>query len=427
MNKTVVRCALVVFLLASLMSCKKSEPTAAELPVDTSVVLVDTNWIYQTQFDVPWPGLANSPWPMILHDPQHTGRSPYRGPQEGKVEWLFDAGYYVYSSPVIDLDGSVYFGVMLRKYFYGITPSGSQKWRSLGGGADGSPLIANDGSIYIFGSGALQPNTALLSYDRNGNLNWEYVVGPQTSLCSPVISRDGDIIYLAAKYLHAIRRDGTLYWKQLPFDSAGQGYQGYCYSAAMSPDGSTLYVPAFQGLYAVDTSGTVKWKFGGDAASNPAVDNDGNIYFGQSSGHLYSLNPSGTIRWMLSDIDWGPMDPGPVIGRDGTIYITGRALYAVDYAGKLKWKYRFPKLNSQCTPAIDSAGTIYLGRNTYRTVADSINFLAVNANGTLKFELSMRSPDGSVPDIDSRPAIGADGRIYVGSDQPRGFHVYKIK
>jgi len=63
--------------------------------------------------DVPWPGLANSPWPMFLHDPQHTGRSPYRGPQEGKVEWLFDAGIWVYSSPVIDLDGSIYFGVLL--------------------------------------------------------------------------------------------------------------------------------------------------------------------------------------------------------------------------------------------------------------------------------------------------------------------------
>jgi outer membrane protein assembly factor BamB len=423
MNNILIRWAFTVFLLAPLMSCKKSEPTAAELPVDTNVVLVDTNWIYHTQVDVPWPGLANSPWPMFLHDPQHTGRSPYRGPQEGKVDWLFDAGFTVYSSPAIDLDGSIYFGTLLYNYFYSITPSGSQKWRSLGGGGEGSPLIASDGSIYIIGGSALQPKTALLSYDRNGNINWEYVVG-QSSYSAPVISRDGEIVYLAATYLYAIRRNGTLYWQQRPSDSADGGY---LYSPAMSPDGSTLYVPGFKALYAVDTSGTLKWKFGGDAPSNPAVDNDGNVYFGESWGHLYSLNPSGTIRWMRSDIDWGPMDPGPVIGRDGTIYITGRALYAVDYAGKLKWKFRFPNLNSQCVPAIDSAGTIYVGRSTYRTVADSINFLAVNANGTLKFELSMRSPDGSVPDIDSKPAIGADGRIYVGSDRPRGFHVYKIK
>lgn len=34
----------------------------------------------QQQVDIPWQTLADSPWPMIKHDPQLTGRSPYKGP-----------------------------------------------------------------------------------------------------------------------------------------------------------------------------------------------------------------------------------------------------------------------------------------------------------------------------------------------------------
>lgn len=406
-------------VLAQLMSCKDSEPPVGSDPPE---VPADTNWVTHLQVDIAWPGLASSPWPMFLHDPQHTGRSAYRGPQEGRVEWMFNAGFTVYSSPAIDFDGTIYFACF-NEYFFGVTSSGIEKWRSWGGGGDGSPLIASDGTIYIYGSGASQLNKSLLSYDRSGNLNWEYVIGVSQALSSPVISRDGEMIYLAAKFLHAIRKDGSLHWKLLPPDSSDAAYY---YSVAMSPDGATLYVPGFKALYAVDTSGSVRWKFSCTSPGNPAVDNDGNVYFGEGSGRVYSLSSNGAVRWTCNDIFWGPMDPGPVIGRDGTIYITGQALYAIDYAGRLKWKHALPG-SSQCIPAIDSAGTIYLGRATLRTPADSVNFLAVNPDGTLKFGLSLRSLDGTVPDIDSRPAISADGSLYVGSDRPRGFHVYKIK
>jgi len=126
----------------------------------------------------------------------------------------------------------------------------------------------------------------------------------------------------------------------------------------------------------------------GDRILSPAVDNDGNSYVGVIPNQVYSFNPSGVVRWQRSGIVWGPEDPGPVIGRDGTIYITGRALYALDYAGRLKWKVDM-SLWSQCVPAIDIDGTLYFGRNTdkYNT-ADSINFMAVNANGTFVFRLA---------------------------------------
>lgn len=423
--KTSLWSLIVVGLVALWSGCKKAEPppTAPSTPPPP----VDTNWVTHPQIDIPWPGLANSPWPMFCHDPQHTGRSPYRGPQEGKVEWLFNAGFLVYSSPAIDQDGTVYFGCDSR-YFFAVTSSGSEKWQSLGGGSDSSPLISSDGSIYCYGGGASQVYTYVYSYDRNGNLNWQYIVDDFESLSALAISQDGQTIYIAATHLFALGKDGSLRWKVLP-DSTDRCH----YSLAISPDGATLYVPGYKALYAIDTSGTLKWKFQGPAAdphgptSNPAVDNDGSIYVGVTGGQVYSLDPSGSVRWQRSGIVWGPEDPGPVIGRDGTIYITGRALYAMDYAGTLKWKVNM-SIWSQCVPAIDIDGTLYFGRSTDKSnPADSINFMAVNPNGTVRFQMSLRSPDGTIPDIDSRPAISADGKIYVGSDYPHGFHLYKIK
>ncbi len=415
----VVGAAVVISFLLQLTSCKKTEPPVGPPPPDT-------NWVTHPQVDIPWPGLANSPWPMFLHDPQHTGRSPYRGPQEGKVEWLFDAGHNVYSSPAIDVDGTVYFGAENR-YFYAVSPAGTQIWSALGGGSDSSPLIASDGTIYCYGGGASQTDTYLYSYDQDGNLKWQFVVAGWEPLSSPSISIDGETVYIASVYLYAIRKDGSLRWQFRP-DSTEECH----YSLAMSPDGATLYVPGFKALYAVDTSGVLRWKFEAPFAgphgptSNPAVDNDGNIYVGVTPSSVFSLSPAGAIRWQLDDVLWGPEDPGPVISRDGTIYITGSYIHAIDYAGKLKWKYPISPI-SQCVPAIDVDGAVYVGLATARTPADSINFLALNSNGTLRFQLSLRSPDGSVPDIDSRPAISSDGKIFVGSDRPHGFHLYKLR
>jgi len=49
------------------------------------------------QEDIPWPSLADSPWPMNHGDPQSTGRSKFPGPLSGTVikeveAWDLQAG-----------------------------------------------------------------------------------------------------------------------------------------------------------------------------------------------------------------------------------------------------------------------------------------------------------------------------------------------
>ena len=95
--------------------------------------------IAQQQVDIPWPTLANSPWPMIKHDPQFTGRSPYKGPQSATVIWFLDLAYGIYSGPVIGEDRNLFFG----SYFYS---------------ADNFYCYSNDGDfIWDYSSGRSMP------------------------------------------------------------------------------------------------------------------------------------------------------------------------------------------------------------------------------------------------------------------------------
>jgi len=53
-------------------------------------------------------GLADTPWPMFLHDQRHTGLSTYTGAQKNTVKWTYDASGSFIGSPVIGSDGTVY-------------------------------------------------------------------------------------------------------------------------------------------------------------------------------------------------------------------------------------------------------------------------------------------------------------------------------
>jgi outer membrane protein assembly factor BamB len=386
------------------------------------------------QADIPWPSLANSPWPMYLHDPQHTGRSPYRGPQEGKVEWRFQTGNSVYSSPTISPDGTVYFGSH-DGFFYAVNPDGTLKWKfqTEVRFIESTALISSDGTIYFPASDGV--TSKFYALHPNGALRWRAETsGGEWTL---VISKDGETIYAGGpRSAFALRaRDGSKKWEMA---------NRMRYAPGLSPSAQTIYWGSYDGhLYAVDTTGAVKWIYAlGGSPSSPSIDNDGNVYI-NGGGYCYAIAENGTLRWKFytaGHLGWS----SPSIGNDATIYtvgLGGTRLYALDYAGRCKWEFDLHSVggslyekHSENTPIIDSDGTIYLGTLTKRTTSDSINFFALHSDGALKYALSLRSPSEPgipenlrVPDIDSTPAISVDGRIYVGSDRPRGFHVYKIK
>ena len=120
-------------------------------------LLFTTILLAQQQVDIPWPTLANSDWPMIAHDPQITGRSPFSGPKTAAIKWTVDLPYGVFSGPIIGEDGTLYVGTRsylgfagdTTNYFYAIDPkSGEIKWTFLTGDPHANEsgyLINNEG------------------------------------------------------------------------------------------------------------------------------------------------------------------------------------------------------------------------------------------------------------------------------------------
>jgi outer membrane protein assembly factor BamB len=158
----------------------------------------------------------------------------------------------------------------------------------------------------------------------------------------------------------------------------------------------------------------------------PVLDNDGNIYV-PCGKNLYSLSPSGSLRWQAGGLEVF-INPAVALGKDGSVYVAANPnLLAFDYAGRLKWSY--PLGSSDCVPVVDSEGSIYVGRTRafHVTPDDTVNFVALHPDGTLKYKLALRMADGTTSDISSRPAITTDGEIVVGCDYPQGRRVFCIK
>ncbi len=139
----------------------------------------------------------------------------------------------------------------------------------------------------------------------------------------------------------------------------------------------------------------------------------------------------GTLKWVFDARD--DVNSSPAIGADGTIYIIvskRNKLYAIKPDGSLKWEFHFPYSlgGFPSSPTLGSDGTIYVGSlSRYRSIPKGL--YAINSNGTLKWFFEMEVPATTIG-IDSSPAIGADGTIYVGTTgpvRPSGGKLYAIK
>jgi len=356
--------------------------------------------------------LASSPWPMFHHDLNHTGLSPYYGPNTATLKWIFPAGddRAIVSSAVIAEDGTIYIGTSgwhwyTRSRLYAINPDGTEKWHwspplyfyhGLVDYIDSTPAVASDGTIYV---GCW--NRRLYALYPNGTQKWEFYDSKWKKsrgfvLTSPAIAPDGTI-YIGNNNgkLYAINPDGSLKWCY----QTGYSIQS---SPAVSSDG-TIYVGSFdRKLYAINPDGSLKWKSTtGTIKSSPAIGSDGTIYVGSYDRKLYAINPDGSLKWTYPTGCW--IVSSPAIGSDGTIYVGScdRKLYAINPDGSLKWAYTTGGSISS-SPAIDASGIIYVGSQ------DGYVY-AINPDGSLLW----RYNTGRI--CYSSPAIASDGTLFIGT------------
>jgi len=346
-------------------------------------------------------GPMNSSWPMKSYNAQRIGRTPVSTADNPGIEkWRFLASTIggVESGAAIASNGTIYFGVF-NDSVYALNPDGTCQWQyKTGGNIYSVPAIAADGTIYIASN-----DCYLYAFNPDGTVKWRFHLG-YLSFSGPVIAANGTIyISTAEGKVFAIDPNGTSQW---------------CYNAmseiygdpTLGPDG-TIYVGTWDNnLNAINPNGTLKWRFptGDHVKGVPSIAPDGTIYFGSWDGYLYALNPNGTQKWRCH-VGLGTQTT-PAIATDGTIYVGGDYLYAVYPNGTIRWMFSLGpnRFIFHSCPAVSAEGTIYVGVDIGSENGGEI--LAVNANGTERWRKTI---SGNA--VDSSPAIGPDGTVYIGS------------
>lgn len=238
-------------------------------------------------------GLAESPWPMFQHDAQHTGRSPFIGPNKNPQAQILLGNKTIndiFGAPVIGSDGTLYLRAIINRTsgLYAFTPDGTPKWSYEPPYAGLMPPALLESAQTVYTSSNLE---ILAVNTENGSLKWRKSFA---YIYDDLVVDDDEILYFKAV-------------RHLPDDS----YRTY--------------------LFGLDENGEEVLSYdigeGGPEPSCPTIDKEGTIYFGYNDT-LFAINPNGTEKWQRrfeADIKYHPPSPPtvttPLIADDGTIYV----------------------------------------------------------------------------------------------------------
>ncbi|MCD6541799.1 MAG: PQQ-like beta-propeller repeat protein [Thermoplasmata archaeon] len=240
------------------------------------------------------------------------GKNLYAVNPDGTIKWKCNLRDGASGDPLIGRDGTIYIGtldsLLADGRFYAVYPNGTIRW-SVNLDGCSSAVIHND-TIY---TDCCRDGYLYAIYANNGTIKWKKWEGSVGHLSSgPSVDKEG-IVYYGSRngYIYAFYPNGTLKWK---YNIGGT------YMPPVISENSTLYIASGSNVYAFDRNGTLLWMRKTYSANELVMDKNGVIY-GVGEHHVYALNPNGTLRWVWKTNDY--LINGPVIGRDGTIYITG--------------------------------------------------------------------------------------------------------
>ncbi|HHT9146265.1 MAG TPA: outer membrane protein assembly factor BamB family protein [Candidatus Wunengus sp. YC61] len=359
-----------------------------------------TNLFFMVSYSSVFAQLADSSWPMFMHDIKHTGQSTLNGPQKNTLYWQYKTGSEIVAPPVLSTDGTIYVGDTSGK-FHAINQDGTKKWTyATGDEISAATAIDASGVIYI-GS----DDKYLYAINNDGSLKWQYkTLGSISS--SPVINPKDGAIYFGSedKKLYALDISGKLKWKAALDEQIWS-------SPALDTGYNVIYVGTLAGtLYALNTDdGTEKWTYETEdiIIGSPSIDTtNGFIIFGSGNGKVYALNrKDGSRKWIYTasegisstaSIDTATDANAVYVGaEDGNLYSLSRT------TGSLNWKYTTGNAITS-SPAIGKNGSIYFGS------ADN-NIYSVSKNGALQWTYTTKD------EVNSSPAIGSNELLYIGS------------
>jgi len=259
--------------------------------------------------------------------------------------WPVDYTGFIAASPTTNgVDGSIY-TVSVNGQFAGVCPNGVFRFSGVVPSVQSS-LAFGPGNVLYFGA----DDRLLRSFTWNGVPIWTFAASAPI-LASPVVDAASNTVYTA-----------DINGRIFRVNSTGQPAAGFTaprvgpISGSPALAGGTLYVPSEDGnLYALDAdTGTAIWDLalGGPVLSSPAVatDDAGNrvvvVAASAPAGSLFVIADSGTAPQVLAVCSLGDgatCSPPPGPGATGTVV--------------------------ESSPAIDAAGTIYIGSGDGRVYA----------------------------------------------------------
>lgn len=237
------------------------------------------------------------------------------------------------------------------------------------------------------------PATGVFEYDTGMVINYGYralegYINLVATLDGNRISDQGSFIIRKNQSLKSEAEQKVL-WR---YNTSG----GVYYSVpAIGSDKTIYYTSGYSGgipgmLHALKPDGTLKWSYSHtEKLFSPVIGNDGNIYVQDFYNKLYSFTPEGALRWTYDQFRYSYYENVgqrcPAIGSDGTIYIAGCGLHAVNPVdGSRKW-VAYEPLSAKASPSIGPDGTIY-------TVFSQDSVVAVTPGGTEKWSNSFTYP-----------------------------------
>ncbi len=216
------------------------------------------------------------------------------------------AGCFATFGPSIGVDGTYVTGSQCTQL---ISFDGTSRWTAAAGnGALGIAVAADGGAV-------VASTDSVFRIDATGGITWADSLGG-TAVTSPVIGNNGDI-YVGwqnggADSISGFTAAGTPKWSV----AADSGLS----SATPAFVQGRLIFTRPGGLFAIDTAGTVTWDrsfsvdnpaaSATDASSSPVADEVGVLYV-QSEGALYSYTNSGGFLWAADSLGYGAAS-GPV-------------------------------------------------------------------------------------------------------------------
>ncbi len=382
-------------------------------------------------YDVPLD--PDSPWPKFRRDAAQRGLAPFALTDDGAAPWSYRTGKGIFSSPVIDGNGTVYVGSADRT-FYALDVDGGVRWRfETGEIIDSAALLDDRGRVYVAsGDGrlyALEAGTGALAWtfeadDPSVNsafINWfEGNVGlaPDGTLLAPNdnffvygVDRDSGAASLRLKLADQtwalpavdaaggrlfVANNNVLPGKGNTFGYALGGERLWKQQAggtvAASPlfTGDAVVVGAFDGFVRAHApaDGAVTWSAEArdHVYASAALHPDGFVVVPAADGTVYALDPSdGSVTWAY---DWGaPLRSSPAVDGEGTIYVgTGDGhLLVLNRDGSRRWALRLiheDRDDVNASPALEPHAVVVAGESgeIFRVPADFCLRVAEAAN-----------------------------------------------